>query len=487
MEIGENIIIYGAGKRGGSLIELLDLCGVPIGHVIDRNEALWGTTIGRHFIESPKILQYATELEICITVGSFLAIADIRKMLSQYDQVKRYKEISYHSLIMYLYQRIDVTGLIRKELFCTRDYTTVIFGCESGLGLGGIEEWTKGICSKFLSEGEYEAYILVDKGIYSISEELETRLIRADIDSGEMFSIHNMKQILNSILPYLPCILVTSQPDQTLLAGKLLRDMFGEKVKVVSGIRGGYAEINNSYMDMRECTDMYVCVNSAIRKDMIKRGVQAEKVHTMLCPVECPTQLERSYSLSPDTPLKIGFAGRLEKEEKRIDLLLMVIEILEEKNISYLITFAGTGSYEEEIKRFMRKHACEERIKMLGKVDKEAIKTFWQGQDVCVNISDHEGRSRSTIEAMANGAVPVVTETWGVHDDIRNGENGYIIGIRDYAAMADKLCFLEKHRDILPKMGRNAHMEIIGKSSMENHYRFWQKMIGLVLGEKSDN
>ncbi len=481
MDISENIVIYGVGKRGGSLIDLLDLCGMSVGHIIDSNEALWGKKIGKHAIEAPEVLRNETELEICITVGSFLAIADIRKMLNQ--QYERYKEISYYSLIMYLYQKIDVEGLIRKELLCERAYTTVIFGCESGLGLGGIEEWTKGICSKFLREGEYEAHILVDRGTYNISEELENSLIRADIDSGQMFSIHNMVQILNSILPYLPCILVTSQPDQTLLAGKMLRDIFGGKVKVISGIRGGYAEINDSYMDMRECTDIYVCVNSAIRKDMIERGVQTENVYTMLCPVECPSQLERSYSLSSETPLKIGFAGRLEKEEKRIDLLLMVIEILEEKKVLYQITFAGVGSYEKEIKQFTDKHACGERIKLLGRLDKEAIKNFWKEQDVCVNISDHEGRSRSTVEAMANGAVPVVTGTWGVRDDIRDGENGYIVSVRDYIAMAERLCYLEKNRERLPEMGRKAYEELRKKSSMENHYRFWQKMIGLVLGE----
>ena len=132
---------------------------------------------------------------------------------------------------------------------------------------------------------------------------------------------------------------------------------------------------------------------------------------------------------------------------------------------------------------FIEKHACYDRVKLLGKIDKKAIWNFWQEQDVCVNISDHEGRSRSTIEAMANGVVPVVTDTWGVKDDIKDGENGFIVNVRDYRAMAENLCFLWKNRDMLPLMGKNAHKELMRKSSMDDHYRFWQEIIDLVMGE----
>ncbi len=483
VNISQNIIIYGVGKRGRSLVELMDICGVHIGHIIDSNRELWGMEVGKHIVETPDVLMSEKNPEICITVGSFLGIADIRKKLMQICQFDISNEVSYHSLIMYLYQKIDMKSLIKKKQTHERDGISVIFGCESGLGLGGIEEWTKSICAKFVKEREYESYILVGNSADSIPKELNNHILQADIDSGQMFSLHNVEQIVNCIIPYLPCIIVSSQPDQTLLAGKILKDMFGERVKVISGIRGGHAEINDSYMDMRACTDLYVCVNSTVREDMIKRGVSVDKVYTMLCPVECPAVLKRSYSLDSNRPLRIGFAGRLEKEEKRMDLMLRVIELLEERRLSYCLTFAGAGSYQETIEMFIEKHACYDRVKLLGKIDKKAIWNFWQEQDVCVNISDHEGRSRSTIEAMANGAVPVVTDTWGVKDDIKDGENGFIVNVRDYRAMAEKLCFLGKNRDMLPLMGKNAHKELMRKSSMDDHYRFWQEIIDLVMGE----
>lgn len=485
VKISKNIIIYGIGQRGRALIALMELCNMPIGHIIDSNRELWGKAYGEYTIESPGILKCERERQICITVVSLLALADIRKMLQQSYQCNQDNEVSYYGLIMYLYERIDMKGWIKKKQINYLAHTTIIFDCEAGLVLGGIEEWTKGICSKFLEEGEYDAYILTDSGKYSIPKELNSNILQVDIDKGKMFSPHNIKQILKCMIEYMPCILITSQPDQTLLAGKILRDIFGDSVKVISGIRGGYTEINMRYMDMRNCTDMYVCVNSAIRKDMIARGIQPEKIHTMLCPVECPAVLKRSYSLKRDTPVRIGFAGRLEKEEKRMDLMLKVIGLLEKMDVQYCFEFAGEGSYEEEIKNFIDENKCGNKIKLLGRIEKERIPDFWKDKDICINTSDHEGRSRSTIEAMANGAVPVVTNTWGVQDDITDGENGFIADIGDCNAIAERISLLDGNRNRLLEMGQKAHEELRKKSSMDDHYKFWQEIISLVMPENT--
>ena len=481
----EKISIYGAGKRGASLIRLMEEFQWPIGHVIDNNSSLWGKKIGNCQIEPPQALLEEPGCRLCITLGDTSAVVAVRDMLKQCYQFDPGREVSYYKLIMDLYDSVDLKTLTDMAETAVRDRITVLFDCEAGLGLGGIEEWTKGICGKFLEEGDYDAFILTDNGDYQIPEELQGHLIRADIDGGHMFSLYNMKQMLSCIGKYLPCILVTSQPDQTLLAGKILRELSGGKVKVISGIRGGFAEINKSYVQMRNCTDLYVCVNSAIRQDMIQRGVSPDHIYTMLCPVECPASLERNYSLKPDMPLQIGYAGRLE-EDKRMDLMPALIEQLEERGIHYTLEFAGEGSYQEQISAFAAERGCSHRIKLPGKIDRQLIPAFWQKKDICLNISDQEGRSRSTIEAMANGAVPIVTDTWGVRDDIVDGENGFIVQTGDYKAMAEKICFLDRNRERLLSMGRAAHEELRQKCSMEEHYRFWQKMTELVMRENRD-
>ena len=78
---------------------------------------------------------------------------------------------------------------------------------------------------------------------------------------------------------------------------------------------------------------------------------------------------------------------------------------------------------------------------------------------------------------MGNGAVPVVTATSGVSDDIIDAVNGYIVPLQDYEAAANRIEYLEKHRKQLRKLGKLAHDEVYPKSLMEPHTDFWEKLL----------
>lgn len=115
----------------------------------------------------------------------------------------------------------------------------------------------------------------------------------------------------------------------------------------------------------------------------------------------------------------------------------------------------------------------------MGKLERKEIPSFWKQQDVCVNLADYEGRSITIIEAMGNGAVPVVTATSGVHDDIVDEINGYIIPLEDYHAVAKRIQYLEEHRGRLSEMGKMAHKAIYPKSLMTPHIDFWKRMLSI--------
>ena len=61
------------------------------------------------------------------------------------------------------------------------------------------------------------------------------------------------------------------------------------------------------------------------------------------------------------------------------------------------------------------------------------------------------------MEAMSSGAVPVVTATSGVREDISDGENGYIVEIGNYDEMADRIEELSMRRDRLKMFGQKSH------------------------------
>lgn len=473
------IVLLGAGNRCKVLLELISQSKFPFEvHLIDTNSSKWGKELNGYVVEELKTLTRYRDAYYCITPASFVALETIRK-----DVIERYgldekKEITYQGLIMKIYENIFIPIYVSDN---KNKPLSIIFDCEYGLGLGGIEEWTKGICNEFIKHNEFMSYILCNDDQYTVPDYLRNNILKVDVDRNKSFSTDNVKKIIDCIITHLPCIIVTSQPNDVLLSGKIIKKMFGDQVKIVSGIRGGHPEINKRYLAMRDCTDLYVCVNSTIRENMIKLGVDPSKIFTMLCPIECPDKNDRLYSLDKDKPIQIGYAGRIQVDEKRVDLILKMCRELEKHNINYKFELAGEGDFENSVYQFIIDNNCQNKISIIGKIDKAEIPDFWRSKDICINLSDHEGRSRTTIEAMANGAVPIVTETSGVHDDIHNNENGFIVNLQDYESMAERIMFLEANRHLLPIMGEKAHVELKKKSSMEDHYKFWKMIISKLI------
>lgn len=179
-------------------------------------------------------------------------------------------------------------------------------------------------------------------------------------------------------------------------------------------------------------------------------------------------------------PIKIGYAGRVVILQKRMDLLLKMIEILEDRDVNFCMEIAGDGPYREEMQRIVTEEGWDRHVHFLGALNREDIPAFWKRQDICVNIADAEGRCISKLEAMASGAVPVMTRTAGNPEDIMEGVNGYMVEIGDYDGMAEKIIFLAGHREMLPDLGMKAHDAIYPKCRRETHTEFW---VNLLSGE----
>ncbi len=472
----KNLVIYGAGKRGRNLVALMDSCGWEISVILDGNCQLWGTCIGAHQIEAPETLRGMNNIILCIT--PILDIAGIRNDITEIFTGK-VREISYNTLIQQIYAEADFSGCLGLDSVCRknvlREYS-VIFACLAGMVLGGVQEWTKDICTKFLEEGRENTYILSPKDEIKVNPMLKDHMLYVDIDAENLYAIENIKKLVVCLKEHLPCVLVTSFPYEV-FAGQIVKGLYSNEIKIISGIRNANADIYQEYMDFQKCVDAYVCVSSDITKEMIKRGIEAHRVHTMICPVNCPKEFTHSYTVSRQQPIRLGYAGRIVILQKRMDLMEKLIEVLEVRKVNYYFELAGAGNYLPEMQKFIIAKHLQEKVRFIGVLDKQELGRFWNNKDICINIADFEGRSRSIAEAMAYGAVPVVTNTSGVHDDIRNGENGYIVDIGDYKAIADRIVELEQNREQLLDKGMKAHIELKEKCNMDKHYQFWENLL----------
>ncbi len=482
MKTIREIIIYGSGQRGRGLYTLLKDCGINIKHVIDTSEKKWGSPFYDTQISKPDVLLQDGNTPICIAIAKEEDAMQVRKRLWEEYAVAKEREIRYFDLIRDLYQINEkIQCALREEI--SLGQPEIIFECDYGLGLGGIEAWTKSICGELAAAGRGNIQIISDTGDYDIPPILKDKVVMLPINHDEMFGAETIISIVRFLMGQLPCVVVTGQFYVTLLAACLIKQHYPYQIRIISTIHFGQEDLYRQYASVNSCIERFIGVSREITEGLERYGVAGQKIGHMTCPVECEEVLRRSYTTDEAYPVRIGFAGRVNAKQKRMDLVPALVRELNIRKVNYCLEIAGEGNYSEKLETFIKNNRLGDRIRLLGRVNREEISGFWKRQDICLSLSDYEGRSISMMEAMANGAVPVVTETSGVREEIKDGENGYIAAIQDVGKLAERIAFLESHRERLEIMGKKAHDEICPKCQMRDHLRYWE----VILDSKTEN
>lgn len=468
-----DIILFGTGYIGQNLYHFLLEYDMTIQFWIDSDISKQGKKLLGLSIYGPEKLKGLKKEYVCISAkDTGNSIYDC--VLS--CGVPKDRILSYTELIIGVLNQ-KLPEMESNDINMISKYNKVIFDCTKGLGLGGVEEWSMSLLEPMKPIG-YDAFIISPLGKYQIPEMVREKVLFVDIDSEAVFSRHNMEQIYDILQKYCPCTIISKSIDDLAMVSCVIKKRNPCAIRLISVIHQGLDAVYKENQDIDEYVDRYVSVSKDIQSGMIGLGIAADKVLHTTCPVWCPERLCRDYTMDEREPIRIGYAGRLEQPQKRMDLLLKLLCELEKLQCSYQFELAGDGKYTEKIRKFIYSRCLEEKVKLLGKLDRSDIPAFWGRQDICVNIADHEGRSLSIMEAMANGAVPVVTATSGVREDINDSINGFVVDLGDYEAMAGKIHHLCHNRYLLNHMGSKAHEVIMQKSDMGTHMEFWSRVLG---------
>ncbi len=467
------IILYGFGKRGKRLYDAALSASLQIAGIIDRDKSKSGDYVGSQIISDADVLADRKDTYLCVTIADTAIRNEVIRSLMDKYEVAEERFIDYNYLFGMLMLR-NKELLKNAETVSKSDHVSnrIFFGCLHGLGLGGIESWTINITNELERKKQQSIGIVTDSREYDVDEAVKKRVYKIDVNEKEFKE--QVLKCIDFLAANLPCTIISSQPDAFLYAAKYLKDVCLDKIKIITVIHGGTDRIYNTYSLFINVADFMIGVSKDIATAMISRGLDRGKCLYMTIPFDCPRILDRSYSKIENERLRIGYAGRIDVKQKRSDLLILLVECLEKAGINYDLSIAGDGPYLPKLTDALKRYG--DRIKILGKINRDDMADFWKNRDVCINISDYEGRSISVIEAMGSGAVPIVTDTSGVRDDIFPPKNGFIVPIGDYQAMVDKIQFLDENRSQIEEMGQKAHDEVYQKSLMSEHIYFWESI-----------
>lgn len=467
----QNIILFGTGDRGKKIFQFLQEVGADILFWIDSDPDKWNTRLFDLPVYQPGTVRKYKESVICISA------VDAKKEM-------------YHTLLGYGIPKERIVGFSEMIIRCGKEVfksdiaqesgngfrQNILFDCMNGLGLGGVETWSMQLAEELLKYGRSTS-LVVPQNAKAPDHRLETQILPVKAERNQAFSARNIKGIAESLEKKLPCTVITSCVNDFFLATCILKEWHPKQVKILSVVHQGIPAAYKEQADMQQYVDRYIGVSEDIRQGICEQGIETDRVLHMTCPVACADRLERTYTEDAASPIRIGYAGRLEVIQKRLDLLPGLLLELDRRKVDYQLEIAGMGAYVDTLLECIKDTGAEKRVHLCGMIERNQMSCFWRRQDICINLSDYEGRSISVMEAMANGAVPVVTKTSGVREDIADGESGYLIEIGDYARMADVICELEKKRFLLKDMGEKAFESISEKCRMKDHIEFWNQVL----------
>lgn len=468
-------IFFGAGRIGKRLLEFGVRCGLKPDYFTDNNPELWGKTVENiPVISIEELKKTADQSEIFITCkDTDLIFQQLQQ--SGIDKNRIRKCGSVLEILNYILRHPEFEFPVKPvNLTFGCSETNVILDLSNGLVLGGVESWSIQTAEKLENSGYRTSLLTNNMQIKRYQKKGEERIA---IPSYKGISEwERMECVLPLMVTERYNNIVCNFVSHNFATACLAKKMFPELVRVIAVIHNDETAYYQFYSQMQVWIDKCLVISKRIKEKILESGFPEEKLIYLPWEIGCEEQFVHSYSLEGQV-LRIGYAGRIVKEQKRLDYLIFLAEQLKRQGIGFLLEVAGSGAYEEELKREIEKRDLASDVRFSGQINRSQIKDFWKRQDIMVSCSDWEGHSISQGEAMAAGAVPIITDVSGARDDVTDGENGFVVDIGAIDQIVEKICFLYHHREFLPVMGEKAYRTIKEKNNGAELEKLWKEIL----------
>jgi len=158
-------------------------------------------------------------------------------------------------------------------------------------------------------------------------------------------------------------------------------------------------------------------IGSPSKYSMVRYGIHMQEFED-----KCPS-LRGCFGIPAGT-LVVGMVACF-KPQKAVSDFVAVARGVCSSETGVLFMIAGDGAQRARIEKLIKRYGLEGRIILLGW--RRDIARFISSCDVFMLTSLWEGMPISVIEAMAASLPVIVTDTGGVKELIRDGENGFLI------------------------------------------------------------
>lgn len=434
-----NIICFGAGDMGAEAYEsfIRDL-GYNIVFWTDNDIEKWNTVFFETYIKNPESIK-RVDYPVFISCIYGKEITD--QLISMGIERNR---------IWDLETLVKNSGRNDLPFQVNNEYKIVFDICNTSVW-AGTELWSLRLADELSKKG-LKVTVIVKEELPDIfhCDELEVIKLGKGNESHEMHSYLIQNQ---------PVILVNSFSKVGMLEAVYMKTKGIDKIKVLSVLHNEDARYLRRHAGFLTYTDAVYAVSRKV-KEKAKKYFEGKEIS---CFIQC-VPIDSSFVIKKMwNEIRIAFASRIEKHQKRADLLPLLITELEKLHIDFVLNIAGTGEYEEQLRKWVKENNLNNRVRFWGFIDPSNMRDFWIENDIYLNLSDFEGFSLSMLEGMSYGLVPIVSNVSGVDEVINNGDNGFVFDNNDIEGYVDVVTRLSSNRELLIDLKKKARKTIVEK------------------------
>jgi len=288
---------------------------------------------------------------------------------------------------------------------------------------------------KFFQDIEFSSFL---KFIYANLNFLESKKTKIHISwSGSSFHLFKkLKREKSNIL-----ILERGSTHQLYQNNILNEEYANFKIEY----EPNYTSTRNELIEY-EISDYIIVPSNFVKKTFTEKGINSDKIFVNPYGVDL-SSFKRTNKKKQK--FKIIFVGKA-CIRKGFHYLIEAMKTLKE----YDIELWHLGSIHSEIKSF---DYNQKNIKYLGSKSQNKLYEYYNQCDIFVLPSLEEGLAMVTLQAMACGLPVICTPNTGIENVLtKDGEEGFLIPIRDPNAIVERVIELYNDKDLRTKMGNKA-------------------------------
>ncbi len=225
----------------------------------------------------------------------------------------------------------------------------------------------------------------------------------------------------------------------------------------------------------REHVDLCVTSGETVRKAVCDwAGIAEDRVVNIPGGVRPPSPALHDKRVSD--PVRIGYVGRLDPDQKRVLDLVPFVRALERTGMRFTLTIVGGGPAEGALRDALAKQVESGVARFVGWSTAENLYSdIYPRLDVFVHFAHTEGITIAPREAMAHGVVPVVSDFLGRADERQfvAERNALVFPVGDVEAAVGQVFRLVAEPDLYRRLSKEAKRSQQGKYSYQGAIGAW--------------